>query len=167
VNDAAPAGPAKERQVKDRRVLILGIGNLLMGDEGVGVHAARVLEGRELPAPADVVDGGTGGFHLLSYFSDYGTIILIDATKDENPPGTVSLLRPRYPNDFPRALTAHDIGLRDLIESATLLGPLPKMFLVTVSLGEIQAMTATLSPEVQAAVPKAVTMVEEILTGSI
>lgn len=150
-----------------RQILILGIGNLLMGDEGVGVHAVRVLENRELPARADIVDGGTGGFHLLEYFSDYGTIILIDATMDGKPPGTVSLLEPRYPSDFPRSLTAHDIGLRDLIESANLLGPLPRMLLVTISIGEIQAMVTSLSPEVSAAIPKVVTMVAGLLTGEL
>ncbi len=150
-----------------RQILILGIGNLLMGDEGVGVHAVRVLENRELPARADIVDGGTGGFHLLEYFSDYGTIILIDATMDGKPPGTVSLLEPCYPSDFPRSLTAHDIGLRDLIESANLLGPLPRMLLVTISIGEIQAMVTSLSPEVSAAIPKVVTMVAGLLTGEL
>ena len=48
------------------RLLVLGIGNLLMGDEGVGVHAIRALEKERLPAGVEMLDGGTGGFHLLS-----------------------------------------------------------------------------------------------------
>lgn len=148
------------------RVLVLGIGNLLLGDEGIGVHAVRRLE-QDLARPAvasgmgpiTVVDGGTGGFHLLEYLSEYDPVILIDATMDGRPPGTVSLLEPKYASDFPRALTAHDIGLRDLVESAMLLRGLPHIWLVTVSISEIQPMQVTLSPEVEAAIPAVISTV--------
>ena len=109
--------------MKKRNILVLGLGNLLMGDEGVGVHAARMLEHGDLPHAVSMVDGGTGGFHLLSYLQDFATVIMIDATMDGNSPGTLSLIRPRFATDFPKSLSAHDIGLRDLIESALLLGP--------------------------------------------
>jgi hydrogenase maturation protease len=138
------------------RVLVLGIGNLLMGDEGVGVHAIRTLEGAGLPEDVTIIDGGTGGFHLLSYFSDYDPLILIDATMDGQPAGTVSVLEPRRASDFPRALTAHDIGLRDLIEAAVLTGPLPRIWLVTVSIPEMQPMQARLSPALADSLPAVV-----------
>lgn len=73
---------------------------------------------------------------------------------DAHPPGTVTELEPRYASDFPRALTAHDIGLRDLIESALLVGALPRIHLLTVSIDAIQAMQTELSPEVSAPSPK-------------
>ena len=139
----------------DKTPLVLGIGNLLMGDEGAGVHAVRALE--QAPPPgAAVVDGGTGGFHLLEYFSRYDPVILIDATMDGRAPGTVGVLTPRYASDFPRSLTAHDIGRRDLIEAAVLTGPLPSMWLVTVSIAAIQPMQTELSAEVAAAIPRVV-----------
>jgi hydrogenase maturation protease len=144
-------------------VLVLGVGNLLMGDEGVGVHAAWQLQGMPLSPGVAVVDGGTGGFHLLSYFQDYETIILIDATMDGGAPGTVALLEPRYASDFPRSLSAHDIGLRDLIESAALLRPLPQMFLVTVSVAGVQPTGPDLSEPVAAAVPRVVETVLSLL----
>ena len=78
---------------------------------------------------------------------------MIDATLDGAPAGTVSVLRPQYASDFPRSLTAHDIGLRDLIESAALLGPLPDITLVTVSITEIASMVTDLSAPVAAAIP--------------
>jgi hydrogenase maturation protease len=137
-----------------RKALVLGIGNLLMGDEGVGVHALADLEKQGLPDAVTLVDGGTGGFHLLEYLREHDPILMIDATMDGQPAGTVTVLRPKYASDFPRALTAHDIGLRDLIESAVLLGPLPDVTLVTVSIEEIQPMVAELSPAVQAALPR-------------
>ena len=134
-------------------ILILGIGNYLLGDEGVGVHAVRCLEQEELPSSVRLVDGGTGGFHLLSFFSDYDPIIMIDATMDGAPPGTLRLLEPRFASDFPRALSAHDIGLRDLIEAAALLAPLPKIYLITVSISDLQDMRTDLSPAIARSLP--------------
>jgi hydrogenase maturation protease len=134
--------------------LVLGIGNLLMGDEGVGVHALRAFDEEPWPSHVTLLDGGTGGFHLLEYLTDYPRLVMIDATMDGAPAGTVSVLTPRYASDFPRALTAHDIGLRDLIESAALLGPLPEVTLVTVSIEEIKSMVTDLSPAVAAAIPE-------------
>jgi len=144
-------------------ILVLGIGNYLMGDEGVGVHAVRELERRPVPPGENLLDGGTGGFHLLSYLQEYPTILLIDATMDGSPPGTVRVLRPKFASDFPRALSAHDIGLRDLIESTILTGNLPDIHLVTVSIGSLNDMTTELTPAVSAAIPSVVDSVNRIL----
>lgn len=134
-------------------LLVLGIGNVLMGDEGVGVHAIRALERERWPAGIVLVDGGTGGFHLLEYLQSYRSIVMIDATMDGQPAGTVSVIRPKYATDFPRSLTAHDIGLRDLVEATALLGGLPDVTLITVSIVEIKSMVLTLSDPVEAAIP--------------
>ncbi len=146
-----------------RKLLVLGIGNLLMGDEGVGVHAVRLLERQTFPPFVSLVDGGTGGFHLLSLFDDYGVIVLIDATMDGKQPGTISHIRPRFASDFPRSLSAHDIGLRDLIESAQILHPLPPIHLITVSIERMQPMVLDLSPRLAAALPEVATLVRQIL----
>ena len=144
------------------RPLVLGVGNLLMGDEAVGVEAIRHLEQRtDLAARADLVDGGTGGFHLLHLFHDYSRIILINATVDGKPPGSVSRLRPRFASDYPPSLTAHDIGLKDLIEAAALLGKLPQVDLITVSIGGLSSMTLAISEPVQAALPRIARLVRE------
>jgi hydrogenase maturation protease len=143
--------------------LVLGVGNYLLGDEGVGVHAVRKLEEAGVPTGVTVLDGGTGGFHLLSLFQDHDPIILIDATMDGAPAGTVRLLQPKFASEFPRTLSAHDIGLRDLLESAALLGPLPTLYLITVSIDQIQSMSIDLSPRVKAAIPEAVRAAREIL----
>ena len=146
------------------RTLVLGVGNLLLGDEGVGVHAARALQDERLPEGVTVMDGGTGGFHLLSCFSDFDAIVIIDASLDTLPWGTVRLLEPRYPSDFPRTLSAHDIGLRDLVEAAALTGAFPPIRLVAVSIAEDQPMDTSLSPAVAAAMPRVLEAVKEALT---
>ncbi len=143
--------------------LILGIGNFLMGDEGVGIHAINELVKEKYPENVRLVDGGTGGFHLLSFFHDYDPLIIIDAAMDGQPVGSVRLIQPRFASDFPRTLSAHDIGLRDLIETAILSAPLPKIFLITISIQEIRSMAVDLSPDVARSLPVIVDMVREIL----
>ena len=147
------------------RTLVLGIGNVLMGDEGIGVRVAQRLQQVTLPAHVDVVDGGTGGFHLLADLAAHDPVLMIDATMDGRPAGTVSVIEPRYPSDFPRTLTAHDIGLRDLIESATLLGQLPRMRLITVSIDDMRAMHTALSDPVAAAVPVVIDCVRQLVAS--
>jgi hydrogenase maturation protease len=148
--------------------LILGVGNLLMGDEGVGVAAIRRLEANGFADRAELVDGGTSGFHLLGLFRDRRKIILIDAAADGKPLGTVSHIRPRYASDFPPTLTAHDIGLKDLLESAALLGDLPEVDLITVSIGALGgSLTMELSPAIAAALPQIETLVKECLEKTV
>jgi hydrogenase maturation protease len=143
--------------------LILGIGNLLMGDEGIGVHAIQHLQHGSFASDVHLLDGGTGGFHLLSLFDEHDPIILIDATMDGKEAGTVTLTEPRFASDFPKTLTAHDIGLRDLVESAALVSGLPKLYLVAVSISEVRSMDTSLSPKVAESLPKIVEIVNTLL----
>ena len=145
-------------------VLVLGIGNVLMGDEGVGVHAVARLQREPWPEGVTLVDGGTGGFHLLSLLQDYEPVVMIDATADGRPPGTLGIITPRFASDFPPALSAHDIGLRDLVEATALLGHLPDLRLVTVSIAEITPMCLTLSADVERAVPAVMQEVKRLVT---
>ena len=135
------------------KYLIVGIGNLLMGDEGVGVHVAQRLQAEKLPDHVQVLDGGTGGLHLLEPLQKADTVVLIDATVDGAPPGTVRRLRPRFSRDYPRTLTAHDIGLKDLLDAMYVLGDRPDVTLLAVSIDQPQELGTELSPEVAAAVP--------------
>jgi hydrogenase maturation protease len=159
VNGAGPARPA-------RPVLVLGIGNVLLGDEGAGVHAVRRLERESWPPHVTLLDGGTGGFHLLSLFQEYERIVLVDATMDGQPPGTVRVIRPRFASDYPKTLSAHDIGLKDLVESAALLGHTPEVVLIVVSVKTLpEGLHAELSPEVAAALPRVAELVRKAIEG--
>ena len=148
-------------------MLILGIGNVLMGDEGVGVHAINYLEKEMAPADESIhfLDGGTGGFHLLEYLQDYSTVIMIDATMDGQPAGTVKVIKPRFSTDYPKTLSAHDIGLKDLVESAALLNHYPEIFLITVAISEIQNMEIHLSDPVESALPEIHSQIKSLLQG--
>ena len=132
--------------------LILGIGNYLMADEGLGVHLAERLLKEELPLGVDVLDGGTGGFHLLEYFEQYERVIIVDATLDGQQAGTIRLIKPHFASDFPQAMSTHDIGLKDLVGALQLLGTMPEIDLYVVSIKSIQEQGVELSQEISIAI---------------
>jgi hydrogenase maturation protease len=146
------------------RILILGIGNYLMGDEGIGVHLAIRLQQEKLPAGVDVVDGGTGGFHLLEYFENYNTVILVDATLDDHPIGNIRLIQPRFAADFPKAMSTHDIGLKDLVSALQLLGKMPDIRLFVVSIENLQQQGIELSPKINQILPCLITQIINLLS---
>ena len=131
----------------------MGIGNYLMADEGVGVHLVERLSAIDLPPGVDLLDGGTGGFHLLEYFEQYPRVILIDATLDGRPPGTIRRIKPRFASDFPQAMSTHDIGLKDLVGALQLLGRMPEIDLFVVSIESIQDQGIELTPAIEQIMP--------------
>jgi hydrogenase maturation protease len=143
-------------------ILVLGIGNILLRDEGAGIHVVTILL-KEGFTEADLMDGGTGGFHLLGFIQSYKTVIIIDASLDQFPAGHVRILYPKYANDFPLQLSAHEIGLKDLIDSAFLLGNMPRIYLVVISIKDFQEIGMELSPEVSKAIPAAIQSVKELV----
>lgn len=147
---------------KSNSILILGVGNYLMGDEGIGVHTVQAMATMDLPEYVDVLDGGTGGLLLLNYFEAYNTIIFVDATMDGKPAGTISRLRPKFAADFPSALSVHDVGLKDMIESVYLLEEVPDIHLFTVSIEELNPMTLDLNAAVAGAIPKLIPLILEL-----
>jgi hydrogenase maturation protease len=147
---------------KSDNILIMGVGNYLMGDEGVGVRIIEEMACQPLPSYIDLLDGGTGGFLLLDRFQAYGTVVFVDATMDGAEPGTLRLTRPRFASDFPTALSVHDLGLKDMIEAVYLLDHKPDLYLLTVSIGGIDPMSVDLSEAVAAAVPRAAIRLREL-----
>ncbi len=131
----------------DAKTLVLGLGNILMGNEGIGVKAIEYMEEKELPGNTILLDGGTGGFHLLHLFNEYQKFIMIDATLTDGNPGEIKVIKPKFASDFPRSLTSHDIGLRDLMQSAELLGDLPDISLITVNIKDMDEVRIGLSKE--------------------
>jgi len=146
-------------------MLILGIGNYLMGDEGIGVHTARRLQNHSFFDDIDVVDGGTGGFHLLAYFENYPTVILIDATlNDKQEEGCIQLIKPKFAHDFPKAMSTHDIGLKDMVSALQLLDRMPEIYLFTVNIKSLQQQGIELTPALQIVMPKLISKIKELVT---
>ena len=138
------------------RTLVLGLGNVIMGDEGVGVHVVRALEKLPLPESVECLDGGTGGFILLEPLQNADRILLVDATSDANPPGTVTRTTPRFARDYPPTLTAHDIGVKDLLDAFYMNGGKRDVTLYTITIDPQQPISLHLSPPVASALNVAV-----------
>ena len=146
--------------------MVLGIGNTLLGDEGVGVAVIDHLQAMgDLPANVDFLDGGTGSMVLLEPMREARRMILVDATADGAPPGSIQRLVPRFSTDFPPSLTAHDIGLRDLLDTFYLLGETPEVVLYAISIEFPQEINYSLSPGVAAAVPLVAERIRQELMG--
>ncbi len=145
------------------RILVLGIGNYLMGDEGVGVHAIHAMSKMDLPKNVDILDGGTGSFDLMPILAKYPAVVFIDATMDGKTPGTINVIYPKFAADFPTVLSAHDVGLKDMIDALEFKGELPKIILVTVTIKDMMPMTIKLTDEVNSAIPSLTDRVLEII----
>jgi hydrogenase maturation protease len=130
-----------------KKTLVLGLGNVIMGDEGVGVHVVRALEKHTLPSGVECLDGGTGGFILLEPLENADHIILIDAAADGNPPGTVTRTTPRFSKDYPPTLTAHDIGVKDLLDAFYMQGGTREVVLYAIAIDPRQPISMELSIE--------------------
>jgi hydrogenase maturation protease len=145
------------------RVLVLGVGNVLMGDEGVGVEIVRRLAERPLPAGFTCLDGGTGSLPLLDPMLEADRVVLIDAVADGGSVGTLQRLRPRFSKDYPNRITAHDIGLKDLLDAFYLLGRQPDVTLFTITTEFPQEIRVGLSEGLRAALPGIVDRIERAL----
>jgi hydrogenase maturation protease len=150
------------QETKNRvKTLVLGLGNVLMGDEGIGVHVVRALELHTLPEGVECLDGGTGGFVLLEPLQSADRIVLVDAAADGNPIGTVTRTTPRFSRDYPPTLTAHDIGVKDLLDVFYIQGGEREVVLYAITIDPQQPIRMSLSAEGEKAAEEAV---QRILT---
>jgi hydrogenase maturation protease len=98
---------------------------------------------------------------LLGPIREASKVAIVDAAADGTPSGTVRRLLPRYSSDYPTSLTAHDIGLKDLIDAIYLLDDTPRIVLFTVSINPEQELGTELSSPVAAAIPSLIELVLE------
>lgn len=147
-------------------LLVLGLGNLLLGDDGFGPHLAARLQGSYSEDPfVEVVDGGTIGLGLLSLFSGRKAIILLDAFHSGLPPGSLSIHRDFLPEEAgsSKGRTAHDGNAASLLAVAALSGDLPpRLALVGVEPFAIETGIG-LSAPVQASLPQAEIQAQQLI----
>jgi hydrogenase maturation protease len=108
-------------------VLILGVGNLLLQDEGAGVRALAMFEGTyAVPDGVELFDGGTSGLELLHHIEGRDCLIIVDVVKSGKPAGTVIRLEgEEVPSLFRQKISPHQLGLSDLLATAQLTGDIP------------------------------------------
>lgn len=123
----------KNLETDRKPVLILGVGNLLLGDEGIGIHAVERMQASSLPEFVEVLDGGTGSFELL--YSIYGRkkVIIIDAIDCDDEPGTLYRFQPEDISlKFIPATTAHQLHLAELLHFVQKMPHQPELIIYAV-----------------------------------
>ncbi len=150
---------------RSRRLLVLGLGNVLCSDDGLGVMAVSALmRAFEWPPEVEVLDGGTLGLALLPYVEEAEAAILVDAIRGDAAPGSFMRLEgAEVAAGVEHRLSPHQVGVADLLDGARWLGRYPTR---VVLLGLVPAtieLGVGCSPAVQAALPVLVDrLVEEI-----
>lgn len=148
--------------------LVLGIGNTLLSDEGVGVRGMQALAQR-LGERDDVsfLDGGTLSFTLAGPIAEHGRLIVIDAAQLDAPPGTVAVFEGAAMDEFlnsNRKRSVHEVGLMDLLGIATLEGLLPaQRALIAVQPQAVdwgESLTPPVDAALQAVVARALALIE-------
>jgi len=131
---------------------VLGIGNLIMTDDGVGVRVVQYLsEGYVFPSEVTILDGGTLGLDLLTHLEGVERLLIIDAMETGGPPGTiVRMTGEEIPMVFETKLSPHQMGLKDLLAVSVLRGITPpEMVLLGIQPGNIE-LGVDLTPPVEA-----------------
>lgn len=141
--------------------VVLGIGNLLMKDDGIGVHAIQALEGH-LPKDVQLVDGGTAGCDLLPYMTGAEKVVIIDAIKGGDEPGTIYRLTPQDCGEqsLEDTLSLHDLGIMVVLQDLALLEEnTPSVVVIGVEPKEID-WGMELTPEVERSLPRVLELVK-------
>ena len=144
------------------QTLILGVGNLLMSDEGVGVHVIqRLVAAYHLPEQVQILDGGTLGMDLLYYLEGVENLLLIDAVEAHKKPGTLIRFEgDEVPAFLSIKISPHQLGVPDMLAAAKLKGIYPQRIVLWGIQPERLEIGLDLSPKVESKVD---TIIENIL----
>jgi hydrogenase maturation protease len=112
-------------------VLVLGVGNILLSDEGVGVRVVDAMKEMKLPGNVELLDGGTGAFDLIDVIADREKIIIIDAVNGGCEPGTIFRFSPEdFGAQHYHITSAHEVGLLDALAMAKIAGCSPRQIII-------------------------------------
>jgi len=160
--------PDAPRPAKAPRVLVAGIGNVFLGDDGFGVEVATRLAARQLPEGVEVADVGIRGMHLAFSLQDYDAAILVDAAPRGQPPGTLYVIEPEV-GDTAVGLDAHGMDPVTVLRLAREFGSVPDRVLVVgceparMVAPEDDEVVMELSEPVKASLDEAVRLIESLV----
>lgn len=134
------------KRVSAAGTVVIGIGNIVLSDDGLGVHAVRRLRERHTVPGVEIIEGGTAGLLLLPHLADARRAILVDAIDVGAPAGTpVRLEGEACKRAFSTGLTAHEVGLADLLAAARISGAWPETLILHGAQPASTAVNANLS----------------------
>lgn len=149
------------------RIMVMGVGNPLMRDEGAGPRTVEILmAGYDFPDNVEIVDCGTMGYTILDVLRDVDKLIVVDALRaDDLEPGDVVRLDPQVFATSQVMHSLHDVGLPEVLQAASLIGRSPDTIAIGIQIEEITEWVLELSEPVEAALPVAVAAVLEELAA--
>lgn len=167
VEEVEPLGP----EASGVRILVAGIGNVFLGDDGFGVEVVRRLSQWELPSGVDVVDFGIRGMDLVYALGrGYTAAVFVDTAARGERPGTLSIIEPELPGEEEATVETHGMDPVRVLALARTLGPIPSKTLVVacepetvMNGGAAEDVVVALSGPVQTAAGEAIRLVESIL----
>jgi len=144
------------------QIFVVGVGNILLKDEGIGVHVIREMEKLDLPKNVRVIDGGTAGFDLGYLIEGADRLILIDAIDAGCEPGVIFKFRPDDIKAKPKRYftSAHEVGLLEALEMAKCMGKCPQTVIFGIQPKEID-LGMELSTELKAKIPEIIRLILE------
>ena len=150
------------------KTIILGVGNTLLSDEGVGIHVLDALAQTELPQEGvvDLIDGGTLSFTLAVAIEEADSLIVVDAAQLKSPPGTLRLFKGEEMDKFllgQKKSSVHEVGLTDLMAIARLTERWPEKRALVAIQPEKLDWGGEPTPPVQAAIPEACRQIEALV----
>lgn len=145
-----------------KRIVVLGVGNLLLGDEGVGIHAINELRKEPFDDHVKIIDGGTTGIDLLFWLEEADYIIIIDCIEADAEPGTIFRLPAEelVLNASSQIASLHEINLLEVLFTAKKLGRLPPTVIYGVQ-GKKIGFCDQLSPQVNKVLPRLVQLIRQ------
>ncbi len=147
---------------KQKVIKVLGCGNTLVGDDGVGIRVIERLQQMKLPENVEIIEAGVGGMMILSWIEDADKIIIIDAVQTGNePPGTVyEFTEKELPPSDMFMLSLHDLNLVDTLNIGKLVQKMPdEIIIIGIEVKRIAEFTREVTPEVEAAIPEVLDLV--------
>lgn len=144
-------------------ILVLGIGNILRKDDGVGIAVIDRLRDMQLPARVRLLDGGTAGIDLLGYLEGVTRLIVVDALLTDKVPGEITVLSGDDVRERDLILSGHYGRLSDILDMVGALWSRPETMIVGVSPKDCESYEMALSPEVAAAVEKAAKLIKTMV----
>jgi hydrogenase maturation protease len=138
-----------------RKILIMGVGNLLLTDDGFGVHVINSLDPAAFPENVTLLESGTVSHQLIPMFRELDLLIVIDAVQAGDIPGSVFRFTPDdLQFKYEQKLSLHQISLIDVLRMAELTGGKPETVIIAVQPKDVTTPSMELSAEIKAVIPK-------------
>lgn len=152
---------------RGKKTLILGLGNVLQKDDGVGVHVVQYMQQQNinLPTNVDVMDGGTAVFNLIPYMIDYDKLVIVDAVKVDDRPGSVYKFNGHHLKAQSPQVSLHEMGIAEVLKILKIQGHSPEVEVIGIVPEDILSLDSALSPSVQESIPKVVDLILDSITA--